>query len=59
MNSVGSVRWSVRVFELATWHGRGCLDNGPSKSAANAAETGSWDCQVDSQNVREVAASWG
>jgi hypothetical protein len=27
-------------------------------STANAAETGSWDCQVDSQNVGEVAASW-
>ena len=47
----------MRVFELATWHGRGDLDNGPSKLAANAAETGSWDCQVDNQNVGEVAAS--
>jgi len=49
----------MRVFELATWHGREGLDHGPSKSAADAAETGSWDCQVDSQNVGEVAASWG
>jgi hypothetical protein len=28
----------MRVFELATWHGRGGLDNEPSKSAADAAE---------------------
>jgi hypothetical protein len=28
----------MRVFELATWHGRGGLDNGPSKSAADTAE---------------------
>jgi len=28
----------MRVFELATWHGHGGLDNGPSKSAADAAE---------------------
>jgi hypothetical protein len=58
MNSAGSVRWSMRVFELATWHGRGDLDNGPSKLAANAAESGSWGCQVDSQEMGEVAASW-
>jgi len=31
------VQWSIQVFELATWHERGGLDNGPSKSAANAA----------------------
>jgi len=28
----------MRVFELAAWHGRGGLDNGPSKSAADATE---------------------
>jgi hypothetical protein len=38
MNSAGSVRWSMRVFELATWHGRGGLDHGPSKSTADVAE---------------------
>jgi hypothetical protein len=48
----------MRVFELATWHGRGGLDDGPSKSAADAAEAGSWGCQVDSQEMGEVAASW-
>ena len=42
MNSAGSMQWSMRVCELATWHGRGGLDDGPSKSAADAAETGSW-----------------
>jgi len=28
----------MRVFELATWHGHGGLDNGPSKSATDAVE---------------------
>jgi hypothetical protein len=58
MNSAGSMQWSMRVLELATWHGRGGLDDGPSKSAADAAEGGSWGCQVDSQEMGEVAASW-
>jgi hypothetical protein len=58
MNSAGSMQWSMRVFELATWHGRGGLDDGPSKSAADTAEGGSWGCQVDSQEMGEVAASW-
>lgn len=48
----------MRVFELATWHGRGGLDDGPSKSAADTAEGGSWGCQVDSQEMGEVAAAW-
>jgi len=48
----------MRVFELATWHGHGDLDNGPSKSAVDATETGSWGCQVDNQEMGEVAASW-
>jgi len=34
------------------------LDNGLSKSAADAAEIGNWGCQVDSQEMGEVAASW-
>jgi len=50
-NSAGSVQGSVQVFELATWHGRGDLDNGPSKSAADAAESGSGGYQVDSQEM--------
>jgi len=58
MYSAGSMQWSMRVFELATCHGRGDLDDGPSKSAADAAETGNWGCQVDNQEMGEVAASW-
>ena len=46
---------SLGACDLAwTWG----LDDGPSKSAADAAEAGSWGCQVDSQEMGEVAASW-